>query len=202
MSHNTPSTPDNDLDALKRLRSLPRGTQVDSRIAAIQSMLGENEIFKTLKMLRWPEGIVCPRCRSSNVTRREPPDDAADKRHYYECLNCKGRGNMSIFDDLTGLPIGSLAGLRQCILCWYLIGFCSMSQIAKVLGLSMAEVAQLAHNGSNLAELPDPSLTLSTEAENKSKKSEKESEAEEADQEESLRSASRSWMKPGYKSKL
>lgn len=195
---------DGNLDALKRLRALPRGTQVDSRIAAIQSLLGEKEIFRTLNMLRWPEGIVCPRCRSSNVIRRNPPIDAADQRHYYECLNCKGRGNISIFDDLTGLPVGTLASLRQSILCWYLIGFCSVMQIAKILGLSMSEVAQLAQIGSDLTDVPAQRVSLSAYAEHHALKKSKESTAQKTlaeDKELSNISLSRSPLRPGYKSK-
>ncbi|HRE33093.1 MAG TPA: transposase, partial [Candidatus Berkiella sp.] len=146
---------DDNLKTLKRLRDLPRGTNVDSRIAAIKDLLGETEIFKTLKMLRWPQGVVCPRCRSSNVVRRDPPADAIDQRHFYVCINCKGEGDPSDFDDFTGLPIGSINALRQWILCWYLIGFCSINQIAKVLGLSLQEVLQIASIGNDLTSLPD-----------------------------------------------
>lgn len=196
-------TTDDNIEALKRLRALPRGTQVESRIAAIQNMLGEQEIFKTLKMLRWPEGIVCPRCHSNNVVRRQPPINAIDLRHYYECLNCKGRGGESIFDDLTEISINTLHALRQSILCWYLIGFCSMAQIAKVMGISMSEVAQLAHFGSDLAQLPDKDQNLSNELTQKSKRSGEDSKRSEVEQrEDHTRSASKSPFKPGFKSKF
>lgn len=204
MTDTRPKSDDN-LDALKRLRALPRGTQVESRIAAIQSLLGEKEIFKTLKMLRWPEGIVCPRCRSSSVVRRDPPADAIDQRHYYECLNCKGRGTLSVFDDFTGLSISSLAGLRKSILCWYLIGFCSMAQISKILGLSMIEVAQMANMGMSLTELPEKEEELSATAQYYTKRVKGEStdkKQQVENQEELTRSASKSPLKPGYKSKL
>ena len=41
------------VSALKKLRDMPRGmggANVDSRIAAIKNMLGEKEVFKTLKI--------------------------------------------------------------------------------------------------------------------------------------------------------
>lgn len=194
---------DDNIKALKRLRDLPRGTQVDSRIAAIQSLLGQGEIFKTLKMLRWPQGVICPRCHSSNVVRRDPPPDVEDQRHFYICLNCKGDGGVSDFDDFTGLPIGSIHALRQWMLCWYLIGFCSVAQIAKVLGLSAQEVMQIATLGSELTELPDEAATLSAKEELKDRKTQ-ESRRQRAridEQEENTRSASKSPLKPGYKSK-
>lgn len=202
---NSPSKSDDNVDALKRLRALPRGTQVESRIAAIQSLLGDKEIFRTLTMLRWPEGIVCPRCRSSNVVRRDPPPEAVDQRHYYECLNCKGRGSLSTFDDLTGLAFDSLTGLRKSILCWYLIGFCSLAQIAKILGLSMNEVAQMAHMGTELAEIPEKEEDLSATSQYYIKRARGESTDKKNQvetQEEYTRSASKNPLKPGYKSKL
>lgn len=196
---------DDNLKALKRLRDLPRGTQVDSRIAAIENLLGEPEIFLTLKMLRWPQGVICPRCHSSNVTRRNPPANAIDKRHYYECLNCKGEGSPSDFDDYTGLPMGSLHALRQWIMCWYLIGFCSVNQIAKVLGLSVQEVMQMATKGSELAELPTEEKELA--AKKRQQNVEKQSQEQNRNrsvidtQEDYTRSESKAPLKPGYKSK-
>ena len=133
-----PMVETNESDNLKKLQQLktlprPRGTPLDnveSRVALIQSLLGDGEVFKTLQVLRWPQGVLCPRCHSSNVVRRDPPLNAKDHRHYYICLDCKGTGGISDFDDFTGLPIGSLHALRQWILCWYLIGFCSVNRIA------------------------------------------------------------------------
>lgn len=186
-----------ELDALDRLRALPRGTQVESRIAAIQALLGEKEIFKTLKKLRWPQGVICPRCRSTNVVRRDPPISAVDQRHYYECLSCKGDGSLSEFDDFTGLPLGSLHSLRQCILCWYLIGFCSVAQIAKALGLSLHEIMQMISIGSELQELPDPTMAPAV----KVNSSRERANATTQYDEELTRSASKSPFKPGYKSK-
>lgn len=190
------STEHDNLEALNRLRALPRGTQVDSRIAAIQALLGEREIFKTLKSLRWPQDVLCPRCHSANVIRRDPPADAIDQRHHYECLNCKGDGSLSDFDDFTGLPIGSLHSLRQVILCWYLLGFCSLAQIAKVLGLSVHEIMQMAKIGSELVERASSHYNAQK---NKSDHSHTK-ESIEYD-EELTRSASKSPFKPGYKSK-
>ena len=186
------------LDALNRLRALPRGTQVDSRIAAIQALLGEKEVFKTLKALRSPQGVVCPRCGSKNVVRRDPPANSNDQRHFYECLNCKGEGDPSDFDDFTGLPIGTLHSLRQTILCWYLLGFCSIGQIAKVLGLSIQEIMQLATIGSEIAEKAESYSKYSMAGE----KNEKSASQKTTEYDEDLtRSASKSPFKPGYKSK-
>ncbi len=194
---------DDNIKALKRLRSLPRGTQVDSRIAAIRGLLGDGEIFKTLKMLRWPQGVVCPRCHSSNVVRRDPPADAIDQRHFYVCLNCKGDGSPSDFDDFTGLPIGEMRALKQWILCWYLIGFCSVAQIAKVLGISIHEVMQIAQLGNELTQLPEDKAALQArqELQDRKLKDSKKQRMRVDEQEELTRSASKAPLKPGYKSK-
>lgn len=195
---------DDNLKTLKRLRELPRGTQVDSRVAAIESLLGEKEVFKSLKLLRWPQGVMCPRCHSSNVVRREPPANATDKRHYYICLNCKGEGGISDFDDFTGLPIGSMHALRQWIFCWYLLGFCSVTQIAKVLGLSAQEVMQMARYGAELTQLPEGSLLAKSKEELRNKEKKAKEEATKGlvlKDEELSRSESVSPLKPGYKSK-
>lgn len=192
---------DENIKALKRLRELPRGTQVESRIAAIQNLLGEVEIFKTLKMLRWPQGVICPRCQSTNVIRKDPPNDSPDKRHYYVCINCKEDGESGVFDDFTGLAIESIHALRQWILCWYLIGFCSVNQIAKVLGISIQQVIQIASQGSELAELPSSDLVQAHGLSEKARDANRRRRDTIEDQEERTRSASKSPFKPGYKSK-
>lgn len=199
----TPTEDDDNLKALKHLRDLPRGSQVDARIAGVQNLLGEMEVFKTLKMIRWPQGVMCPRCHSQNVVRREPPPDAMDKRHYYVCLNCKGDGSPSDFDDFTGLPMGSLHALRQWILCWYLIGFCSVHQIAKVLGISLSSVIQMATLGSEITDIPGAEASSDKALERKEKKENDQRQSLEQTnlQEDLTRSASKSPFKPGYKSK-
>lgn len=145
---------------LQALRLLPRGLNVDSRIAAIKDLLGEQEVFKTIQNLRWPEGIVCPRCHSTNIVLKKPPKGSTDKRGHYECLQCQKAGGNSIFDDLTGLPIEHAATqlinyLNQWILCWYLIGFCSITKIAQVLGLSLEQVMEIAKLGTHISELSE-----------------------------------------------
>lgn len=197
----TDSELDSNMKALARLRELPRGTQIDSRIAAIQGILGEKEVFRTLHNLRWPEGVVCPRCRSGNIVRRDPPPDAPDARYYYECLNCKGAGNPSGFDGLTGLQVeNAVHALRQWILCWYLLGFCSAAQIAKVLGLSLADVAELASLGANLVELPESSLLSYRQSQARTATENRKAQAD--SDELRAKSSSLGKYKPGPKSKL
>jgi transposase-like protein len=192
---------DENIKALKRLRDLPRGTHVESRIAAIKNLLGDIEVFKTLKMLRWPQGVICPRCQSAKVIRKDAGASSDDDRHFYICLNCKDDGSISDFDDFTGLPINSIAALRQWILCWYLIGFCSVSQIAKVLGVSIQQVVQMATQGTELTQLSSEQ-SLSGFTTEKSRDAYKRQRAIVDDQEDRSRSASKAPLKPGKKSKF
>lgn len=146
------------LKKLQTLRALPRTLNVESRIAAITDLLGEVEVFKTIQNLRWPAGILCPRCHSKHIMLKPPPPDSTDKRGHYECLNCQKNGGTSIFDDLTDLPIEYADGtlihyLNNWILCWYLIGFCSINKIAEILGLSLAQVMEIAELGAHISDI-------------------------------------------------
>lgn len=194
------------LKSLKHLRELPRGTHVDSRIAAIQSLLKDKEIFRTIHNLRWPEGVVCPTCASTHIVRREPPQDSEDQRWYFECLSCKGQGRASDFDDLTGLPFAdSISALRQWVLCWYLLGFCSIAQISKVLGISPEVVMQLAQMGANITVIPKKEDVLShnfLHSASKKKEGFFKQKLEQTEKDELLtRSESVGKFKPGPKSK-
>ena len=191
---------DDNLKALRRLRDQPRGTQVEVRIAAIENLLTEGAVFKTLKKLRWPQGVICPKCRSVNVTHRKPPINAVDQRHYYTCLQCESDGNPSDFDDFSGLPVSSMYALRQWILCWYMIGFCSITQIAQALGISTQQVLQIASLGNDLAEFPEMGATQTLSQKGK-KTSENERKRNVEQDEDYTKSASKSPFKPGYKSK-
>jgi transposase-like protein len=130
---------EDNLKKLQALRSLPRTVNVDQN-------------------LRWPEGIICPRCHSKNIVHKKPPPESKDQRGYYECLQCQRSGGSSFFDDLTGLPIDVVEThlinyLNNWILCWYLIGFCSLTKIAQVLGLSLAQVMEIAKLGTQITEV-------------------------------------------------
>lgn len=188
----------NNLKVLKRLKELPKGTSTENRVAAIQSLLREKEIFQTIKALRWPKGVVCPKCGSTNVVQRDPPKDSKDKRQYYVCLDCeKEDSSGGNFDDFTGLPISTLYALRQWILCWYLIGVCPLSHIARVLGLSVEEVTKIALSISELTVLPktpELSKTVSHHYRSWARNATDE-------QEERTRSESKTPLKPGPKSK-
>lgn len=198
---------DTNISALKRLRDLPRGTQVESRINAIKNLLGESEVFKTLQNLRWPKGIICPNCNSHNVIILSPPKDSPDHRHYYQCLDCKKEGSPSEFDDFTGLPMAdSFHELREWMLCWYLIGFCSITQVARVLGLSLQKVMLMAEQGAHLTEVKQEVVNelekgfFLSSYKDKKKQSQTQKKEQVAKDELNTRSKSLGKFKPGPKS--
>ncbi len=138
---------DSKLKALKRLRQLPRGVDEAGRIHAITKLLTAPEVYATIRSLRWPENIHCPRCHSNHIVKR-PQNPDNPYLWQYECLNCTGRGLPNFFNDLTNLDVpDTLKGLTQWILCWYLLGFCAMPSIAKLLGVSLNLVGQIANLG-------------------------------------------------------
>lgn len=191
------------IKALDKLRELPRQSNVESRIASIKGLLGDHEVIHALRALRWPRGVVCPRCHSSNIVLLSPPEDAQDNRNHYECLNCKSQGDPSEFDDFTGVSgADNLQSVRQLILCWYLMGFCSLHKVANILGLSLHEVMALADVGTHLTQVPEEvKSALFSFQDKKSKKAFHTKKKEEVEENElKTRSESRGKFKPGPKS--
>ena len=61
----------------------------------IQSLIDDTKCFETVRALRWPNGVCCPRCDSFEITK-QGRDDTQPERQRYLCQSCEGR-----FDDLT-----------------------------------------------------------------------------------------------------
>lgn len=130
----------NNLHAMEKLRHLPRSLDVANRISAIRSLLSENEVYATIRLIR--AHLECPACGSTKIERIAPKAaQLQDGRWYYECQACKEH-----FDDATGTPFGEdgANSLYQWITCWYLIAFCPLSKIGMLLGLSLAEISKFA----------------------------------------------------------
>ena len=92
-------------------------------------LIDDQQCFQTVRELRWPEGIVCPRCDSTRVTK-EGFDGTQTGRQRYVCGGCKRK-----FDDLTGtIFAGHHQPLRVWSLWLYFMGLnLSNSQIAREL---------------------------------------------------------------------
>ena len=98
----------------------------------IQSLIDDAKCFETVRQMRWPDGVICPHCTSSQVTR-QGYDESQPLRRKYECRACRKR-----FDDLTEtIFAGHHQPLRTWIACLYLMGLnLSGLQIAQELDIN------------------------------------------------------------------
>ena len=103
-------------------------------------LIDDQQCFQTVRELRWSEGIVCPRCDSTRVTK-EGFDETQQGRQRQVCGGCSRQ-----FDDLTGtIFAGHHQPLRVWILCLYFTGLnLSNSQIARELELDPDRAHDLA----------------------------------------------------------
>ncbi len=95
----------------------------------IKNLIDDVQCYKTVRELRWPDGIVCPPCQSKHVIKRGF-DDTEPARQRYECTDCHTR-----FDDLTDtIFAGHHQPLKVWVLCLYFMGLnVSNEQIAQEL---------------------------------------------------------------------
>jgi transposase-like protein len=83
----------------------------------IKNLIDEGQCYQTVRELRWPDGIKCPSCASTQVIKRGF-DDTELARQRYECTACHTR-----FDDLTDtIFAGHHQPLKVWVLCLYFMG--------------------------------------------------------------------------------
>ena len=83
----------------------------------IQNLIDEGKCFETVRQMRWPDGVICPRCTSPQVTQ-QGYDETQPARRKDECSACRRR-----FDDRTGtICAGHHRPWRTWILCLDLMG--------------------------------------------------------------------------------
>jgi len=101
----------------------------------IQHLIDDAKCFKVIRELRWPKGIQCPDCQSSDINKRGFHTQQAHRQRY-ECQAC-GRQ----FDDLSETVFeGHHQPLRVWVLGLYLMGLnLSNEQIAAELDLSVGD---------------------------------------------------------------
>lgn len=102
-------------------------------------MLTEAKCIRVLRKLRWPDGILCPRCNSKHIVKFSPYKNTM---HRYVCKNCR-----RTFTDLTG-TIFECSNMK--IGEWFYIARelhrgISINQISKELGRSYRHVMNAAH---------------------------------------------------------
>ena len=80
----------------------------------IKNLVDDDQCYQTVRELRWPDGITCLSCESTQVIKRDF-DDTESARQRYECHDCHKR-----FDNLTDtLFAGHPQPLKVWILCLY-----------------------------------------------------------------------------------
>lgn len=106
----------------------------------LQSLIDDAKCFQTVRAMRWPDGLNCPECRSTEVIK-DGRDDTQPERQRYRCHGCSRR-----FDDLSGtIFAGHHQPLRVWILCLYFMGLnLSNEQIAQELGIDSDDTQVMA----------------------------------------------------------
>ena len=56
----------------------------------IKHLIDDVQCYQTVRDLRWPDGIECPACQSTQVIKRGF-DDTEPARQRYECTDCHKR---------------------------------------------------------------------------------------------------------------
>jgi transposase-like protein len=105
----------------------------------IKKLIDDVQCYRTVRELRWPDGVECPSCRSTQVIKRGF-DDTEPARQRSECTDCHKR-----FDDLTDtIFAGHQQALKVWILCLYFMGLnLSNEQIANELDVERSDVQQM-----------------------------------------------------------
>ena len=98
----------------------------------LQDLLDDAKCYQTIRDMRWPDGVTCPRCSSDSIIKNGR-DDTQPDRQRPECKGCRQR-----FDDLTDtIFAGHHPPLRTWIACLNLMGRNQSGlQIAQELGIN------------------------------------------------------------------
>jgi transposase-like protein len=96
----------------------------------INNLIDEAQCYRTIREIRWNEGVRCPKCQSDKIVKNGH-DDIHRECQRYNCKNCKVS-----FDDLTGTVFASYhQPVSKWILCLYFMGLnLSNRQIAHEFG--------------------------------------------------------------------
>ena len=133
----------------------------DGLLVKIDALIDDAKCFDTVRNIRWPDGVCCPNCGSSEVIRHGHDQTQPTRQRYH----CKGCG--SYFDDLSGTIFeGHHQPLRIWILCLYLMGLnLSNMQIAAELDLNKDDVQNMTKALRSGVNAKKPSFQLGGEVE-------------------------------------
>lgn len=128
---------------------------VSKTLIPLRGLLDDAKCYQAVHQLRWPEGVCCPHCATTQITRpsRDPIQTA---RQPYRCTVC-GR----YFDELTGTVFaGHHQPLRVWMVCLYLMGLnVSNRQIAQALDLTEGDVQRMTEQWrTGVVAQPEPTL--------------------------------------------
>jgi transposase-like protein len=106
----------------------------------IQALIDDAKRSETVRVMRWPDGVLCPECGSAEVTR-DGYDDTQPERRRDRC-----HGRRERFDDLTGTILaGHHQPLRVWVSCLDVMGLnLSDEQIARELGIDPDDAQAMA----------------------------------------------------------
>jgi transposase-like protein len=106
----------------------------------IQTLIDEAKCYEIVRQLRWPTGVRCPACDSSEIVKRGKHTHQTHRQRY-ACHTC-GRQ----FDDLTDTIFeGHHQPLHTWVLCLYFMGLnLSNEQIAAELEVDADTVQVMA----------------------------------------------------------
>jgi transposase-like protein len=105
----------------------------------IQALIDDVKCFETVRNMRGPDGVQCPTCDSSEVTK-QGRDETQPERQRYRGKSCERR-----FDDWTDtIFAGHHQPLRVWIWCRYVMGLnLSNHHIAQARDLNSSDVHQM-----------------------------------------------------------
>lgn len=106
---------------------------------AIHRLIDDAKCYEMVRELRWPNGVFCAHCESSQVVKNGH-DTTEPDRQRYQCRHCH-----QSFDDLTQTVFaGHHQPLRIWMLCSYLMGLnLSNQQVAAELNLSTTQAQEM-----------------------------------------------------------
>ena len=106
---------------------------------SIKKLISESQCYETIRKLRWPEGVRCVGCLSTEIKRNghKGEDNACQK---YTCRKC-GRH----FDDVSDTIFsGHHQPVKVWVLCLYFMGLnLSNRQIAQELDICESEAQRM-----------------------------------------------------------
>jgi len=112
---------------------------IDANLVKLMEHFGsEDKCRAYMETLRWPEGVVCPRCKSTSTSRVE-------KRNQYDCNTCRYQFSVTagtIFND-SHLPLTKWF-LAVLLLVESRKGM-SANQVKRILGISYKTAWYLCH---------------------------------------------------------